>query len=273
MRFSAGEAAFEGFRVTRHHPWAVAVWSGVYVLTLLAMIVTVAPILAPAFDEFRAFMVSGAPPSLQLQMRMLQAIVVVGPLNLVSQAILLPAIYRAMTTEGGDRFGFVRLGRDELRALGVLGILLILVIGIGVIGAFLRDLVSMLGLSVIGGGVMVAAIGAILYVSVRLVLLAPASFATGRIDLAASWRSTHRLFWPLLGLAIMAGVMGIMVNLLLSIIAMPLSEAAGGFVGISPITVVAGLGLLVLNGAAMAMGITIVSAPFMAAYREMTRGV
>ncbi|CAN5400890.1 hypothetical protein BH09PSE1_BH09PSE1_10690 [soil metagenome] len=270
MRFSAGEAAFEGFRVTRHHPAALAAWVGVCILTLIAMAATATPVLAPAFDEFRASVISGGAPSLELQARLLQAMVVVVPLNLVSQAILLPALYRAMASDGADRFGFLRLGRDELRVLGVLAILLFISIVLGQAGALLHGLVSMVGLGIVGGAIEVAIMLLSIYVSVRLVLQAPASYATGSIDIAASWRSTKGLFWPLLGLAIMAGVMAIVVALLLSIVALPLSELAGGFTEVSPVTVAAGFGLLIVGATAMAMSATIVSAPFMAVYRELS---
>ncbi|WP_395649840.1 hypothetical protein [Brevundimonas sp.] len=230
---------------------------------------TALPILSPGMSEFKASMISGAQPSTELQMRILRAMIAVIPLYLVSRAILLPALYRAMASDSRDRFGFLRLGRDELRVLGVLAILLFISLVLDQAGALLNGLLSMGGLGVLGSAAEAVAMLASIYVSVRLVLQAPASFVTGTIDISGAWRGTRGLFWRLLGLAIMAGVMGIVVTLLLSIVALPFSEAAGGFTEMSPLTTVSGLGLVIVGAVAMTLSMVIVSAPFMAVYRAL----
>lgn len=274
MRFSAGEAAFEGFRVTRHHPAAVVAWSLVSLVSLLATVLTAMPILGPVLGELQT-MVQGAltggagEPSAAMQMQMTYAQWATLPVSLVTQAVLLPALYRAMRSEGRDRFAFIRLGRDELRVLAVLAAIALLSMGMNQIAELIVSVSDKTAFEMLGGLVSFVLTLLTLYATVRLVLATPATFASGAIDLAAGWRLTKGLFWPLLGLAIMAGVMAAIVILLLVIIALPIWGLVGG-AGASFAGAAASAGILLLAGFGMTLITVIVSAPFMAAYRDLT---
>lgn len=274
MRFSAGEAAFEGFRVTRHHPAALLGWSLIWLISLLATALTALPILQPVAGEFQSMlqtMASGgqSEPSLAIQARMTYVIWATLPISVVTQAVLLSALYRAMQSDGRDRFGFLRLGRTELRLLAVLTILALISLLLNQIGEMAMTLSQGTDLVSLGGlvSVLVSFIG--IFVSVRLVLAAPQTFATGQIDLKSAWRLTARVFWPLFGMAIIAGVMACIVVLLLVIVALPISGVMTGAQGASPAGAAAAAAILLLTAIGAALVMTIVSAPFMAAYREM----
>jgi len=274
MRFSAGEAAFEGFRVTRHHPAALLGWALIWLASLIATALTALPILQPVLGDLQTMMQTMAAggqsePSLAIQARMTYAMWVTLPVSLVTQAILMPALYRAMQDEGRDRFAFLRLGRDELRMLGTLTILALISLALNQIGELAVALSQGSNLSAVGGLVSVLASFASIFLSVRLVLAAPATFANARIDLKSAWEMTARVFWPLFGMAIIAGVMACIVVLLLVIIALPISGIMTANQGPSPAGMVAALALLALVSIGAALVTTIVTAPFMAAYREM----
>lgn len=274
MRFSAGEAAFEGFRVTRHHPAALGAWALVSVLSILATALTALPILQPVATELRAMiqsMMAGAQsqPSAAMQAQMTYAMWATMPVSLVTQAVLLPALYRAMTTEGRDRFAFIRLGRDELRVLAVLVIIALISLVLNQIGEMAVTLTGDTPMAALGGLVSLLASVFAIYASVRLVLTSPATFATGQIDLKSGWRLTKGVFWSLLGMAIIAGVMASIVVLLLVIVALPVwSLVVGG--AASAGGRVAALVILLLAGLGSALVMVILSAPFMAAYREIS---
>ena len=276
MKFSAGEAAFEGFRVTRQHPRAVAGWTLIWLVSLIAMFFTALPIMAPVLDEFReAMRLSmtgvGSPLPAAIQTRMTYAMLATVPLNVVTQAIVLPALYRAMQSEGRDRFAFVRLGRDELRVLLVLLLLAIVSVVLGQVGDTAVLATRGGTLSVVGGLIGIATTALSLFVAVRLVLAVPATFAQRRIDLKAAWKMTEGRFWPLFGMAIIAGVMACIVGLLLLIMSLPLSAMMAG-PATSPAGAAGALLVLLLMAAGAALVTIILSAPFMAAYRDLTAG-
>ena len=271
MSFSATEAAFEGFRVTRHHPVAVLAWALVSLVSLFAMYFMVAPILRPVVGEFQAIMASGGKlePSLALQTQMSYAALATVPISMVAQAILMPAVYRAMTSTARDRFGFLRLGREELRTLGALVIITIISLIVSQGGELLATLALTSGAGGVALVVQVAAMVLGIFLSVRLVLVAPAAFVEGRIDLKAGWDATAGLFWSLLGMAIIAGFMACIVMLLLGVVALPISIGVMSGGGATPASLVALGGLLLLMSLAVALSLTILAAPFMTAYRAV----
>ena len=276
MRFSAGEAAFEGFRVTRQHPRAVAGWTLIWLVSLIATALTALPILGPVMGELQEAMRtamsgggSGLPAAIQI--RVTYAMLATMPVSLVTQAIVLPALYRAMQSEGRDRFAFVRLGRDELRVLLVLLLLAIISVVLGQVGDTAVLATRGGTLSVVGGLIGIATTALSLFVAVRLVLAVPATFAQRRIDLKAAWKMTEGRFWPLFGMAIIAGVMACIVGLLLLIMSLPLSAMMAG-PATSPAGAVGALLVLLLMAAGAALVTIILSAPFMAAYRDLTAG-
>ncbi len=269
MSFSATEAAFEGFRVTRHHPLAVVAWALVSLVAVVAMAFIAMPILSPVADEFRSVLASGGAtqPSAAMTARFSYAAMATVPVSLLMQAILLPAIYRAMRQSGGDRFGFLRLGPDELRVFGAQVIITLVSLIVSQGGELLATLAGGAGGAGLALLIEVAVMLVSLYLSVRLVLVAPAAFVQGRIDLKAGWAATAGLFWPLIGMAIIAGFMAFVVMLLLGIIALPISIGmTGGAAG--PAGLIAAGGLLIILSLALALTTVILVAPFMVAYRE-----
>lgn len=274
MRFSASEAAFEGFRVTRHHWAALLGWSLIWLISVVATILTALPILQPVMGEIQTLLQSIATgaqsePSMAIQARLAYATWATLPISLVTQAIFMPALYRAMASEGRDRFAFLRLGRVELRVLGVLTALALISLILGQVGEMAATLSEGTPFSLVGGLISVGTTFVSIWVAVRLVLATPQTFDTDHIDLKSGWSLTTRMFWPLFGLAIMAGVMACVVVLLLTIIALPLSGIASGALGGSTLAGAAMAGLLVMASLGSALVMTVVAAPFMAVYREI----
>ena len=271
MKFSASHAAFEGFRVTRQHPLAVLIWSLVALASLIVTALTALPILGPVIGELQTLMTHpGTEPSALLAARMSYATMATLPISVVTQAVMLPALYRAMKHEGRDRFGYLRLGREELRVLMVLAVIALISLVLVQAGDLVALLLAASGLGFIGGVVDFVATLASIYISVRLVLAVPATFAQDRVDMRGAWNVTAGLFLPLFGLAILAGVMAAIVILLLVIVALPLSAGMLGAAAASPLGMASAAGVLILMAIGFTLVTTIVSAPFMAVYRELT---
>ena len=116
-----------------------------------------------------------------------------------------------------------------------------------------------------------------IWLAVRLSLAVPITFAEQKIAIKQSWAMTKGRFWPLLGMAVLAGVMSMLVALLGSIVAAPLNLMFGGLdrlAGAETANVAVLLarfwpGLLVwavVNAILSSAQAAIVYAPFSAAY-------
>ncbi len=250
--FSASNAAFEGFRITREQPLAVLAWAGVWLLGLLAIGIAVQPAMAPFAQEVIATKGNFGAWSEKAQAAFLSSMWVTFPISLVMQAILAPALYRAILTRS---FAYLRVGMDELRALVIFAATAAISFALSYGGDALEKLAAgtvglWLGV-LIGTAVSMASI----YLAVRFSLLAPRSVREGRFAIKPALATTRRLFWPLLGMGVIAGVMAVLVVLLLVVVALPFSSLGST----NPLLV---LVLLALMGVGMAMVSTVIWAPF-----------
>jgi hypothetical protein len=253
--FSASNAAFEGFRITRQQPLAVLVWGVVWLLGLLAMGMAMMPAMMPFAEEIVA--AGGDPEKLSAgaQAAILSSLWFVAPVGLVVQALLAPALYRAVLTPEARRFSYLRVGMDEVRALVIFAATAAISFALSYGGDALERLAAgavgtWLGI-LIGTAVSMASI----YLAVRFSLLAPRSVRDGRFAIKPALATTKRLFWPLLGMGVIAGVMAVLVVLLLVVVALPLTSLGSA----NPLVA---LGLLFLMGLGLAMVSTVVWAPF-----------
>jgi hypothetical protein len=225
IRFSASDAALEGFQMLRTH-WRVIVGWGVFNLLALVAMIVVTVILgvgvgvAAGVDQ-----ASGA------------AGVVGGVVGLVVTALietaLIVGIYRLMLRPGDPGFLHLRLGRDEGR-LFVVGV--ILVFGVALFTGLAYALTGLLGgLGGVGrllGVILVVALGG--WLALRFGLVAPLSFAEGKIDFARSWRLTRGQVWPLLGMWFLNFCLVMFVWLALYLAVFVLSGLLTGFHGFAP---------------------------------------
>jgi hypothetical protein len=225
IRFSASDAALEGFQMLRTH-WRVIVGWGVFNLLALVAMIVVTVILgvgvgvAAGVDQ-----ASGA------------AGVVGGVVGLVVTALietaLIVGIYRLMLRPGDPGFLHLRLGRDEGR-LFVVGV--ILVFGVALFTGLAYALTGLLGgLGGVGrvvSVILVVALGG--WLALRFGLVAPLSFAEGKIDFARSWRLTRGQVWPLLGMWFLNFCLVMFVWLALYLAVFVLSGLLTGFHGFAP---------------------------------------
>lgn len=205
--FSIQDAAFTGFRVVREHPKAVAVWA-LYALVLSLVIAgIVVAAMGPDFArlmDMKATRHQSAEETMALFGRLAPGYAMAAVVGLVSNSVLGAAMIRSVLRPRDDRFGFLRLGADELRqlALGVLTFLVflgaytVLLIASTIIATALAAVVKsataplVLLLFVFVGSGMVG-------LGVRLSLAPAITFESKRVSLFASWRLTKGRFWPL----------------------------------------------------------------------------
>ncbi len=244
MAFSATDAAFEGFRLVRRNPLALVAWTLLYaVLTLTALFSLsnmIGPLEAwtaqaealdgvdqPALDQVREMMTGLAAILVQVAWLL--------PISLLVGAMLAAAVARGVLKPSVDVFGYLRVGMDELRVL-VVTCVLGLLMSLGAVVALVALGLLVGAAKAAGGGGPAVIVGVLaflglvclfVWLSVRLSLAVPITVAEKRFAFFDSFSRTKGRFWSLLGMAVLALVMVLLVQLLSSIISMPIAMAAG----------------------------------------------
>lgn len=217
--FSATNAAFEGFRLAGRHPflmlfWAVAYAAGIVVLLATMLLVVLPPAAWQALlagdaealrkPDFNPIMFAVAFP-------LFFAVI------LLLTAMANTAIFRAILRPKPRGFGYLAIGGDEGRQI-LLTLLIMLVSMLCMIGCLvLFPMVLALApapyrllAGVLTGITMVVLM---IWISTRLSLAAVQTFVERRVTLFGSWTLTRGRFWPLLGMWLLAIVLGIVVGL------------------------------------------------------------
>lgn len=227
--FSASDAAFEGFRITRERPLAVAIWVGLYIAYQAALLVLVMPRMASFMSVIQQQTQSGATADptavLNAYSEVAPAYAILMPIALIVNALMQCAVYRSVIRPQDRGFGFLKLSGDELRVLAV-QIAISLLLGVGVfvglllataVGAGVAAASQPVGV-LVGAALLAAVICAFTFVAVRLSLAPVMTFAERDFRVFESWTATRGLFWPLLGAYLLAFVMGLLVTILVSIV-------------------------------------------------------
>ena len=291
MTFPATDCAFEGFRLTRRAPVAVLCWAAAYAIFIGLLFLLVGRHFVTVLSVITEMQAQGqTEPSPEDVERLMQAYGVIiawaMPLGLLFSAVISTAIARSVIRPDDRKFGYLRLGKDELRVLGASLIVSLIIfaasfVGFMVVGMAAAGAMALPALWLVVVLLSLAIIGLLIWLSVRLSLVVPATFAEGRIVVKQAFALTgQKVFWPLLGMAIIAGVMAMLVGLLGSAVAAPLNLMVGGaerlatMEGASVPSLLSALGpmlavSLVVQAVLSAAQIVIMYAPFSAAYLQL----
>ncbi|HEY2051948.1 MAG TPA: hypothetical protein VGH03_21620 [Caulobacteraceae bacterium] len=202
--FSIQEVALGGFAAVRAHPRALLVWTPfAFAVSLIAEVVFV-----QAGGQTVDWSVLGEDPAKvsALLQKVAPAELALLLMAVVTNAFVQAAMMRLVFSPGAARFGFFRIGADELRQLGLEILALVVLMGgyfgFAVVASIIMVAISGLGAPTNVAGLIAgvsAALVVLAAVFVRLSLAVPLTFDTGRINLFGSWRLTRGQFWPILG--------------------------------------------------------------------------
>lgn len=298
MAFSATDAAFEGFRLVRRNPMALVAWALLYAVLSLASLF----VMSQAMDGLMAWAermeaLESSPPASPAEWgaifeaygAAMGPMLWLLPLSIVVTAMLTAAIARAVLNPRARGFGYLRLGMDEVRVFVVTLVLTILIslaataamVAVGIlIGIAAATGAGWMWLPVVLAGF--AAVGLVIWLMVRLSLAVPITVAENRFAFFDSFALTKGRFWPLLGMAIIAGVMTMVIGLLSMIVTLPLGMMSNiDMWGMSGQTdaaaVMAHLDLTnpwvfvqaIVEAIVSALTVGVLYAPFAAAYRDI----
>ncbi|MBV9994153.1 MAG: hypothetical protein JO127_02970 [Caulobacteraceae bacterium] len=235
VEFSASEAAFTGFRVVREHPLAAAIWAILQFAVSAGLGCFLILTCGPAMNRFVELQASGAlavdPQRIYGLASQLTPLYAAGLAALVFYSVLIAAMNRAVLHPGRGRFGYVRLGADELRQF----VLVLLFIALAAAAYLVAGVVVAIALSAATGSAaalvaavtVVGVVCAAVFLGVRLSLASADTFAGRRVALAGSWALTRGRFWPILGTYLLAMALAALVWSLV----LALTTAAAAVVG------------------------------------------
>lgn len=208
--FSATDAAFEGFRLTRERPRTVLVWA---VLCFLVSICS-AVYLTTAGREASALLEAGPadtpdPVALGQMVSVLFPMMVFG---LLFQCLMAAAVYRVTLRPEDRGFAFLKLGMDEVRLVLLTFVYFLLALAAVIAAVLVAGLIAALVMMVAGqgAGAMMGIVieffilGVLFYTAVRLSLAPAITFAEHRLAIFDSWRLTKGQFWKLTGAYVLA---------------------------------------------------------------------
>ena len=242
MAFSASDAAFEGFRLVRRKPVALIAWALLYAVLSLASVFAMSNAIGLMVEwGERAEALESAEPTQAEVMAVFQgfgevmlSLAWLLPVSLIVGAMLMAAVARAVLNPRAGGFGYLRLGMDEVRVFVVSLVLCILLfcgwLAVGLLVGVLAGIAGATGASwmwlvvVLGG---LAGVAAIIWLAVRLSLAVPITVAENRFAIFDSFALTKGRFWPLLGLAVIAFVMVLVISLLAMVVTLPLNLMTG----------------------------------------------
>ncbi|THD59414.1 hypothetical protein [Phenylobacterium sp.] len=219
--FSATEAALEGFRVTRENPKAFGVW------VIVSFAISVLGVVIDGFmpGSIKAGLDAINAEEVLTPQQFVDTLILIAPILVLGLAVLsvmAAAVYRLIFRHDDTRFGYLRLGADELRLMGLtvifMGIAIGLVVSVGMAVGVLVVLISTVVPAAATFASLVGTVfsfGVIIYVLVRLSLAPVATFAERRLAIFESWTLTRGQFWPLFSAYFLAVICIIAVGVLL----------------------------------------------------------
>ncbi len=209
------------------------------------------------------------------------------PLGLVIGAVLSAAVARSVLRPNESRWGYLRLGMDELRVL-LVSLAVSVIVGL-TSGVAMMAVGAAMGVGAASGQPLLILLGVLLlfavfalivWLAIKFSLAVPMTVDRRKIVILESFSATKGHFWSLLGMAVIAVIMSLIVSILGMIISAAADLATGGVQSLSRY---ADMGLVqvlanawpalllssIVNAFLSALQLAVLYAPFAAAWQDI----
>ncbi len=222
MRFSASDAALEGFRVIGTR-WRLVVGWGLFNLmglvgASIAAVMLIFIVSAVVGSRETATAVGGVVGGL-----------VLGVGAFFIQAMIVSALFRAVLREDAPGFLHLRLGGEELRLALVWALTLVAVGGGVAVAWILAGMAGAAGGALAGTPVVLVVFAALIWLALRISLAAPVAVAERKIGFTRSWGLTRGRGAALFGMSVLTFCLLAMLMVVVWLGLALLSGAATGF--------------------------------------------
>lgn len=199
---TAGSILAGAFGLVRERPAAVAIWGLVYLAASIALALAMRPLMGTL-----AQIGAASAPSPEAMSTAMARLFLVEMAFVAVAIALFAAAQRAVLQPNRQGFAYLRLGMDELRMFG-LALLLLILFYFGLLAAMIV-MILVAGLLAVAVGPaaavpivllgILALVGVIFWLQVRLSLAFPLTLLRGKIIIGESWQRTRGRFWTLFG--------------------------------------------------------------------------
>lgn len=228
MAFSASHAALEGFRLVGRRPVSFVVWSLVLGVMFAALCFGAAWLFGSQFSDVFASSHLAPARALSFLGWFFAAFLVVFIVMMAYLSTIYCAIYRAILKPVRPGFAYLQFGRDEwnmvLLQLAMFVIVMVFELaGVGIgLGIYASPLLTGAKVSLIILEVLVLLV-TMLITMVRWSLAGPVIVAEGRLDFGRSWSLTRHHLWPMFGMLLLAGILGLVISTAMQLVVRPIS--------------------------------------------------
>jgi hypothetical protein len=277
-RFSPSDAAMEGFRLSRNHPGVLLAWAAVYFGGLMLIFLVMTATLGPEFIAAArkgGFFSGDLDDASDLLAHSLPAFLLVLGLSALLWSIMTAGVLRLVLRPSQHGFAHLRVGRDELRLTLANLICVGIYVATAIVGLVLYQAARASG-PLATAVTVIATLVFVFWIGVRLSLLLPTVFQTGRISLGDAWSRTKGHFWPLLGMLMLAAIFYVIVWIGFAIVSVILVAVSGGgdalqdMTHLNVITALSAVITLIMQFLLQVLQIVMLYAPIAVAYREIT---
>lgn len=277
MGFSPSDAALEGFRLARNHPGTMLAWSMVYFGGLLLIFLVMTATLGPEFIAITrkgGFLNEDLDSISSLLAQSLPAFFLVLVLSAGLWSVITAGVLRLVLRPEEHGFAHLRLGKAELRLTFANLLCIAIYVITAIVGVVMAGALRQSGAITLWVGGLAGLVFAI-WVGVRLSLLLPNVFMTGRVSLADAWQKTRGQFWNLFGMMLMAVIFYVIIWIVFAAVSFILVSVSGGgqaMQDITQLTVLTALTAiigLVMQFLLQVLQIVMIYAPSAVAYREI----
>ncbi len=219
MRFSASEAAFEGFRLTRQHPVAVLAWAGVMFAANLLSYLALSIVVGPKWPELEAIAMANPPDMAKLEPLLPRAALAISiylAIQVCAVVVVQASVLRSLLRPG-DR-PRLSLGIDEVRVAALLLAFATISLAAGVGLDVVFGLLALMGAGDLAPLSSTAAVMVSVGLYLRFAVAGPMTIDQGRFRFWTSWKATRGWGLRLLGAELLAVTLAIVVIILAFIV-------------------------------------------------------